>query len=118
MIAAALDAGDASVVSRERRFLDGDPARRALVWDLRRHVIEAELRRGRQQPDAPDTTDDDEEQPPETPPSRICPRCGGTGRRGGVKCSRCNGTGRVPQTPGDDEDTYTERRGFYGFSED
>jgi hypothetical protein len=134
-IAGALDRGELSI------WLENEPslsvAEKALVWDLRQHVVAKRKRAagkrtpapkvddlGPGQPDLddwpqPDDDNDDGAPPEEEEPSKVCPMCRGTGRdKTGEKCSACDGTGRIAANVDDDDEEDEEARSFYGYIED
>jgi hypothetical protein len=130
-IAGALDRGDLSIWLENEGSLS--VREKALVWDLRGHVVAKALRAaGKRTPppkvddlgpgppdldDWPDDGNDDGAPPQEEEPSKLCPMCRGTGRdKTGAKCSACDGSGRVPSVIDDDEEE--EARSSYGYIED
>jgi hypothetical protein len=126
VIATALDAGD------QRPWLRAEPslsvAQKALIWDLRAHVVAAggrgkknlrmnsceglpkrdigmtsatvaDLDFWSDEPDAPGDDPGDELDLK----TKVCDNCRGLGLTSdGVRCQKCNGSGRVPRDDVDD----------------
>jgi hypothetical protein len=133
-IAGALDRGDLSLWQKAELSLS--VAERALIWDLRQHVVAKRKQRdavpskrpappkteddqddlGPQGPGiddwpepAPGDSDDGDSPPEEEEPSKVCPMCRGSGRnKSGSRCSDCNGTGRIPSVIDDDDNDNDE----------